>query len=324
LTEMPHTDVGVWAQAGLIAPLPDGVLSETELALYQPSAMDTFIYDGKVYGIPQIADIVLLLYNKGLISQPPETMEELIQVAKELTKDDIYGFLMLDNNMWFGWGFMSGYGAYIFGQQEGGGFDPKDIGVFTPGAVQGLDYLKTLRTDHKLIPEDIDWNILTGTFSEGRCAMMMMNANQANIYRQAGVDVGMAVMPELPNGEMPLPLLNVHGWGINAFSEKQQAAGELAVYLGAHLPVPLFQVSPGDIPVRVDAMEDPVIADNPDALAMSMQVQFSQAVPNIPEMGSVWVPVNNAFELVMKGDKTAEQALYESAQAVRSAIADLE
>jgi arabinogalactan oligomer/maltooligosaccharide transport system substrate-binding protein len=324
LVEMPHTDVGVWAQAGLIAPLSEGVLSESERALYQPSAMDTFIYDGQVYGIPQIADIVLLMYNKELISEPPETMEELIQVAKELTEGDTYGFLMLDNNMWYGWGFLSGYGAYIFGQEEDGSFNPNDLGFFSPGAIEGMQYLKTLRYEHNLIPEDIDWNIFTGTFTEGRCAMIFNNANQAGIYRQAGIDVGMAVMPELPNGQMPLPLLNVHGWGINAFSDYQQAASELAVYLGANLPVPLFEVSPGDIPVRIDAMEDPVIAENPDAFAMSKQVEFSQAVPNLPEMGSVWVPVNNAFELVIKGEKTAEQALYESAQAVKSALADFE
>jgi arabinogalactan oligomer/maltooligosaccharide transport system substrate-binding protein len=251
-------------------------------------------------------------------------MNELIEVAKGLTKDDIYGFLVLDNNFWFTWGFISGYGGYIFGQHEEGGFDPNDIGVFLPGAVEGMEYLKTLRYEHGLIPEDIDWNILTGTFSEGRCAMMLMNANQAGIYREAGVDVGMAVIPELPNGEMPAPLLNVNGWGINAFSDKQQAAAELAVYLGAYLPVPLFQVSPGDIPVRKDALEDPIIAGDPDAVAMTMQVGYSQTIPNIPEMGLVWLPVNNAFELVIKGEKESSQALYEAAQAIRSSMLDQE
>jgi arabinogalactan oligomer/maltooligosaccharide transport system substrate-binding protein len=324
LTEMPHTDVGVWAQAGLIASVPEGIVSEAERALYQPSALDAFIYDGQLYGIPASADIVLLLYNKGLLAEPPETMEELIQTAKELTSGDIYGFLMLDNNMWFGWGFVSGYGGYIFGQKEGGGFNPKDIGFASPKAVEGLEYLKSLRYEHKLIPPDIDWNILTGTFTEGRCAMMFMNANQAKIYRQAGIDVGMAVMPKLPNGEMPAPLLNVHGWAINAFSDKREAAAELAAYLGANLPVPLFKASPGEIPVRIDAMDDPLIAENADALAATAQVGFSQAVPNIPEMGLVWLPVNNAFELVMKGEKEATQALFEAAQAVRSAIADQE
>jgi maltose-binding protein MalE len=61
LTEMPHTDVGVWGQAGLIAAFPEGVLSEEEEALYYSSALDAFRYEGEIYGIPQIADTVLLM-----------------------------------------------------------------------------------------------------------------------------------------------------------------------------------------------------------------------------------------------------------------------
>lgn len=322
LFEMPHTDVGVWGQAGLIAPLPEGVVTEAERELYQPSALEAFTYDGQLYGIPQIADLVLLLYNKELISEPPQTMEELIETAKELTDGDTYGFMMLDNNMWYSWEFLSGYGAYIFGKDAEGAYNTKDIGLFNPGAIEGMEYLKTLRYEHKLIPEDIDYNILNGTFSEGRCAMIIQNANQAPVFRKAGVDVGVAVIPELPNGEMPLPLLTVHGWAVNGFSDKKQAAAELAAYLGANLPVPHFEVAPGDVPVRVDALENPVIAENPDAISMIQQVKYSQPVPNIPEMGFVWVPANNAFELVIKGEMTSEQALYEAEQAIKSSMAE--
>jgi arabinogalactan oligomer/maltooligosaccharide transport system substrate-binding protein len=320
LCEIPHTDVGVWGQAGLIAPLPEGVLSEEEKSQYMQSALDAFFYDGKQYGIPQIADVVVLLYNKALVAKPPETMEELIQMAKGLQTDDIGGFWMLDNNMWYGWCFVSGYGGYIFGKTESG-YNVDDLGVFSRGTAQGLDYLFTLRREHEIIPENIDWNLLTGRFTEGKLGMMIQNANQAVIYEGAGVDVGMAVIPKLPNGEMPHPLLSISGWAINGYSKQQQAAGELAVFLGANLAIPLYKSASGNIPVRKDALSDPAIAGNLDIVAAIQEVGFSQPVPNVPEMGLVWTPVNSAFELAAKGNKTSAQALSEAAEVVKAAIA---
>lgn len=320
LCEIPHTNGGTWAQAGLLAPFPEDVLSAEEKAKYQPSALDAFIYEGRLYGIPQIADVVVLLYNKALVPKPPQTMDELIQIAKSIQTSDIAGFWMLDNNMWFGWCFVSGYGGYIFGRTESG-YDVNDLGIFSRGTAQGLDYLFSLRKEHKIIPPDIDWNLMTGRFTEGKVGMMIMNANQASIYKAAGVDVGMAVIPKLPNGEMPHPLLSISGWAINALSKQQRAAAELAVFLGANLAVPLYKSSSGNIPVRIDAIQDPAIAGNPDIVAAIEQVGYSQPVPNVPEMGYVWVPVNSAFELAAKGDKTSAQALFEAAEAVRAAIA---
>jgi arabinogalactan oligomer/maltooligosaccharide transport system substrate-binding protein len=135
------------------------------------------------------------------------------------------------------------------------------------------------------------------------------------------VDVGIAVIPRLPNGEMPHPHLTVHGWAVNAYSQKKEAAADLARYLGANLPIPLFKAGAGNVPVRIDAQEDPVIANNPDAMALAQQVGYSHAVPNIPEMAHVWVPANSAFELAATGDMTAAQALKEAEQAIRAALA---
>ena len=319
LVEYPHTDTGVWSQAGWIAPLPEGVLTEAEKAEYPASVLNAFTYKGKLYGIPQIADTVVLMYNKALVSEPPKTMDELVTMAKELTTDDIYGFLMLDNNLWFGWGFVSGYGGYIFGQKDGS-YNPDDLGIFNKNAVDGLTYLMTLRNENGLIPSDLDWNVLTGKFTEGKVAMMIMNANQASIYMDAGIDVGIAVIPELPNGEMPHPLLNLHGWAVNGYSDKQQAAAELAVFLGANLALPLYQASIGNLPVRTDVLTDPLIANDANAAAAIQEVEYGDPVPNILEMGVVWTPLNNAFDLTAKGQMTPAQALLEAAQAIQDGI----
>ncbi len=322
ICEIPHTNTGVWSQAGLIASIDEAMPAE-ERGQYQESALQSLSFEGKLYGVPLIADTCVLMYNKALIPEPPETMEGLIEVGKSLAKNGQYGFLLLDNNMWFGWCFVGGYGGYIFGSGPEG-FDPSDLGIANEGAVQGLEYLLTLRNEHKLIPPDLDWNLLTGKFTEGKVGAIVMNANQYPVYKQAGVDVGMAVLPKLPNGEMPRPLLHIHGLAVNAYSQKKQAAAELAVYLGANLPLPLFKAGIGNVPVRLDVLKDPALADNPDALAAAQQVSYSQAIPGIAEMAQVWVPANSAFELAAKGDMAPAQALKEAEEAIRKAIAGQE
>jgi arabinogalactan oligomer / maltooligosaccharide transport system substrate-binding protein len=323
LFEFPHTDTGVWAQAGLIAPFPADALTEDERANYLASAIDAFTYNSQLYGIPEIADTVVLMYNKALISTPPATMDELVQAAGQLTKGDIYGFLVLDDNMWFSWPFISGYGGYIFGKQAGN-YNIGDLGIFTKKTSDAMDYLMTFRNQDKLIPKDLNWSVITGKFTEGKVAMMLMNASQAGIYEKAGVDVGIGVIPTLPNGATPEPLLNVHGWGLNAYSKSQAASADLALYLGANLPIPLYKVSSGNIPVRSDVLSDPVIADDPDAVAAVKQVENSQPVPNVPEMSLVWTPLDNAFKLVASGEETPAQALLEATQAIKDAIAGQE
>ena len=47
-------------------------------------------------------------------------------------------------------------------------------------------------------------------------------------------------------------------------------------------------------------------------------------MPNIPEMGLVWVPLDNAFKLVASGEKSTAQALMEASQAIKDAIAGQE
>ena len=51
--------------------------------------------DGKIYAIPMVEDMQLLLYRKSLLAdagvQPPKTVDELIAAARALTKGNVKG-----------------------------------------------------------------------------------------------------------------------------------------------------------------------------------------------------------------------------------------
>jgi raffinose/stachyose/melibiose transport system substrate-binding protein len=81
-----------WSFTSLLKPLIDGGLVEPlaradfEKLDYLPGALDSNVYDGKLYGIPVHADLWVIYYNKKLfnyagIEKPPATLDELIEIA---------------------------------------------------------------------------------------------------------------------------------------------------------------------------------------------------------------------------------------------------
>ena len=89
---------GVLAEAGLLRPLEDA---------YQNKGWDIYewarqraTYNGTVYGIPDQVEEIVVFYNKDLVTEVPETMDELRQIADELRGRGIIPFAFGDQEQW--------------------------------------------------------------------------------------------------------------------------------------------------------------------------------------------------------------------------------
>ena len=82
-----------WSFTSLLKPLVDGGFvepldrSEFEKLDYLPGALDSNVYNGKLYGIPVSADLWVIYYNKKLfkdagVERPPATLDDLIALAE--------------------------------------------------------------------------------------------------------------------------------------------------------------------------------------------------------------------------------------------------
>ncbi|MFI7117265.1 ABC transporter substrate-binding protein [Amycolatopsis sp. NPDC049868] len=62
---------------------------------FNPSVLAAQSVDGKTYGIPQALDTQVLFYRKSFLQeagvQPPQTLDELVDAAKKLSKDGVKG-----------------------------------------------------------------------------------------------------------------------------------------------------------------------------------------------------------------------------------------
>ena len=304
--------------AGLIAPIDDA-LPATEKAKYVPSAINSFTVDGHLLGVPIAADVNALLYNKALLPEPPKTMDEMIVKAKSMTAGDHYGLLYTIDQFWFSYPFFSGYGGYVF-KWTGNNWDPKDLGFANPGAIQGLSFTAGLVDSFKLMPADVTWDVMNSLFSSGKAAMIINNPTMIPSYQKAGIDVGVARLPQLDNGKYPHPFATFTGFAVNAYSKHKPEAAVLAAYLGSHLPVPLYKSTPGNIPVYKDALNSPDLAKDPALAAWMSQLEESDPLPSINEMNLVWQSAGTAFQTVVHGKAKPEEALKAAQQQIQEAI----
>jgi raffinose/stachyose/melibiose transport system substrate-binding protein len=80
-----------WSFTSLLKPLVDGGSvepldrSELDKLDYLPGALDSNVYNGKLYGIPVSTDMWVIYYNKTLFNdagvEPPATVDELVALA---------------------------------------------------------------------------------------------------------------------------------------------------------------------------------------------------------------------------------------------------
>src|SRR5215213_8883358 len=89
---------GVLADAGLLYPLEDAY-KENDWDIYD-WAKQRATYDGKVYGVPDQVEELVVYYNKDLVPAAPKTVEELREIADELKGQGKIPFAFGDQEQW--------------------------------------------------------------------------------------------------------------------------------------------------------------------------------------------------------------------------------
>lgn len=301
-----HDWLGELVVNGVIVPVDLG----DKTADFSPAAIDAFTYDGELYGVPYMTENLALFRNADMVPNAPATWDEVIEISRELTADngeDVeanqYGFVLPGNDAYHFYPLMTAYGGYVFGQNADGTYDPSDIGIDSPGTIEAATFLDTM-FEEGLIPETIDGQIITDWFAEGKAAMTLTGPWNLRRFQESGVNY---VIDPIPAGsEAARPFLGSMGFMVNAFSENPLLA---QIVLSEFVATPELMQAIYDIEPRPSAYL-PVFdnLDDPDITAFAVAGEHAQAMPSIPEMGSVWQAWINALTLVTAQTIEADKA----------------
>ncbi|MBU9711459.1 extracellular solute-binding protein [Evansella tamaricis] len=310
----PHDRMGDIVLQGLAAELE---LTDDQLARlgdYSEEAVQSFSYEGVQYGIPAVVETYGLFRNTELVPEAPETMDELMDIARELTDGDTYGFLMEATNFYFTYPFLTGKGGYIFAQDASGAYDIDDIGLSNAGAVEAAETIQAW-FEEDLMPVGIDGDIMNGLFTEGKVGMVVTGPwNIADYSEHIGDNLAISTLPTW-DGEPLNSFSGNKGWLVNYYSDNYYWATELALFItNGENSETYFEIA-REIPAH-----SAVSIDDPFMAAIFDQAQLAEPMPNVPEMGQVWDPIAEALEFITQGDDIQE-VLDEAVEQIREQIA---
>ncbi|GGD17773.1 sugar ABC transporter substrate-binding protein [Pontibacillus salipaludis] len=310
----PHDRLGNLVVRGLAEPVDLGDAKDG----YTDTAISAMTYDGDIWGAPAVIETYGLFYNKSLVDKAPETMDELMAIAKEQTSGGSYGFLGELNNFYFAYPFFAGPGGYVFGKEDGT-YDTSDLGLANEGAVKGAENIQTFFTEG-YIPKEVSPDIMNGLFNDGKAAVVMTGPWARPGYEEAlGDDLGAAPLPKV-DGEHMQSFVGVKAWMLSSFSENKEWATDLMTFMTNEENAMTYYEMAGEIPPRTALLEDSAIVEDPITAAFAEQTNYGEPMPSVPAMQQVWEPAGNALQFLAQGDNPKD-VMEETVQIIKDQIA---
>ncbi|MFZ2349330.1 MAG: maltose ABC transporter substrate-binding protein [Candidatus Bipolaricaulis anaerobius] len=316
-----HDWVGELAANGLLEPINFG----PKLAEFSAPAVQAFSYGGQNYGVPQGTENIAIIYNKALVPEMPETWDELLEFAREITDPTKPMYALVFQNgpdpyHWFP--MLSACGGYVFGTNPDGSLNPCDVGLANEGALRGAQLFADMIAEG-LLPSGVSWDTMRALFFGGNAAMVISGPWLVADTVAAGIDYGIAMIPSIRCADgsygVPKPFIGVQGFMVSSFSQNKILALDFLLNYVATTDtmLALYERNPRP-PAHLPTFE--IVSSDPDIAAWGLQGQYGVPMPNIPEMASVWGAWSDAQSLIANGQATPEQALQEAVAKIKAAL----
>ncbi|MFN3331699.1 MAG: extracellular solute-binding protein [Caldilinea sp.] len=316
-------DIIIGAHDWLGELVENGLLAEIELGAaadqFLPAAVQAFVYDGNLYGLPYATENVAFVYNPDIVETVPATWSELTELAAELEGAGVVNqaYIRQEGDPYHFFPIQTAFGGYVFGLTEEG-YDPTDVGIDSEGSIAAITWLDQMyKAGHLKAGSAVDYDIMHATFENGDAAMLITGPWALPRIRESGVPYAVTTIPG--ETQPAQPFLGVQGFMISAFSNDQLLAQTfLQEFVATEEAMQaIFDADPRPsafLPVR-EAITDPDIA------AFAAAGENGLAMPAIPEMSAVWSAWGDAITLVSQQNEAPDVAFKNAAEQIRAAIA---
>ncbi|AJY75862.1 sugar ABC transporter substrate-binding protein [Paenibacillus beijingensis] len=310
-------DVAKAVKAGLI--LPNDYYEEETKKVNKPDAVAAASYDGILYGYPWNVYTFGLYYNKELVKDAKlETWDDIIAFSKQFNdvKNNKFGFMMDAGNSPFDVAFMTGYGGYIFGDNE---TNVNDIGVNNEGSVKGMKFFQSLK---EILPLELsDLGVRGGLWEQGKLAINMDGSWSIGANSKLPFEVGVLPMPKLPGGDNAKPLAGSTGYYVSSYSKYPNAAKIFANFITSKEMQIKNNELTGALPAAAVSESEPGLRTDDLTKGYMKQIASSHIFPGVPETSFVWDALNSAIAEIWKGADPKTE-MDKAAERIKSSIAN--
>ncbi len=293
----PHDWVGDLASNGLIEPLYP---KSTTAAQFPKYALDAFSYGTavkKLYGAPYGLENVGLIVNTGLV-KIPKTFKQLETEALAFKKKAAGNLAIAvpqgsGGDAYHMYPFFSGLGGYVFGRNSIGNLDPSNIGVANKKFLVNAKLIDKWNTEG-LINSKVDYNTAKNAFLKGQAAFWITGPWESDTLKQSGLKFAIMQMPKIVYPAVPF--LGVQGMMVTKYATDHGVDALAKDFVSNYMMTPAAQLALANANGRAPAntvaakqYSDPVLA------AFGRAGVGAVPMPNIPQMGSVWTDLGQAW-----------------------------
>ena len=314
---------GQLVELGAIQPLDDWWSQSPLREQIDPALLETMTMEGRIWSIPFATNNAAIFYRPSLfeaagITQPPQTWEELRQIAKQLTRDtdgdgqiDQHGILLsLGKGEWTVFVWM----PFVF--SAGGHLNQGERpDLINPGTLAALQLGATLAEDGSAIFSAPERGYEIDDFLAGKAAMQVTGPWTLPQMEGAGIDFDAFPFP-IPRSGTPAAVVG----GENIFLckttlERAKAALEFLAYIldedfqldwalgTGYLPV--------NLAVRNSETYQSFVRQHPPLAIFLKQMEWARARPLIPGYTHLSENFGRAIEASLLG-QSPESALKEA------------
>ncbi|MBD3368613.1 MAG: extracellular solute-binding protein [Candidatus Eisenbacteria bacterium] len=276
-----------------------------------PVALQSCMLNDKLWGLPDQTNGLCLFYNRELFREagldpdrPPATWDELIEYGKQLTnkEEGVFG-IGVRNSLWWSLPFFYTYGAELLSEdgtrcllasEEGVAAFQLKVDLYQKHGIEGGAW----RAGG--IQNDLG-------FQNGRYAMILNGPWAVKTLEKAGMDFGVGLIPEGPEGTHT----NVGGNNLVVFrnAKNPELAAEFLMFVASAETQTMWSDRLGQIPINMGALDTIDAEKHPYLPIFVEQMQTAIARPQTQYYPEIENLMNPEMQAALDGTKSVEAAL---------------
>lgn len=323
-----------WVDAGYLVPLPEEVYTAEEIAAQFSPMVPQSQFEGEYWAVPTAVRTLALFYNKDLFIEagldpddPPETIDELLEYAIQLTQYDEAGNILIEgypvsmsgqDHHWFREVLVRQFGGQPYSD------DNRTVMYNSPEGCAAFEYLVQFETVYNTGSNDL-FEDGTNAFIQGKAAMHIDGSFRVGSIASNAPDLnyGVAELPTHDGIQSTFGSYWTHGLTRKATEDprRMDAAIRFLQFITQPDSGTTWVNKVGELPAQLDAASNEELLADPILGAFAAGLPYANATFFIDESAQRQVLID-AYDTVRLTGADPCEALNEAAEIEQELLDD--
>lgn len=261
---------------------------------YLSAPLATCTWQGKLYGLPQVTDFLVLYYNKSMlqaanISAAPKTMDDFDAANKALTTGGKFGW-EFEGGSYFAQAFIFAFGGGLYDTST----SPPTPTINNAGSIAGLNFLKQELAYAPKVDFSNGYGNTMNDFKSGKVAMIINGPwEYTNILSGSafsnGSNLGVAAVPMVTSvGDVPRSPAGGQNYIEYAGTKHPAEAFKFMSFMSSESSQAYIASKNGTLPTRHSAYQDALVTASAAVSTFGALLPTQKARPSIPQAGKIY------------------------------------